>query len=91
MIASVVANQGHPKNTICLGLEVFGEIIIKSMGYFQEMIMTTMYYEIPTGLTMDLSANSKIIGVGLIPCSCKDVMVSKVMALIVAPRSVRVF
>ena len=54
-------------------------------------MVTTMSSRVPMGLIRDLFANSKIIGVGLIPCNCKDAMVLKFIALIVAPKSTRVF
>lgn len=43
MTTLVVANQGQPKTTGCPGLEIFGEIITKSIRYSQEATVTIVF------------------------------------------------
>lgn len=49
---------------------------MKSMGYFQEVIVTIISSKVPIGLTTDLSAISKRIGVDLSPDNYNNVIVS---------------
>ena len=64
--------------------------MIKSIGYFQEAIVTTTSSRVPIGLMTDLSAISKMMGAGLSPGNYNYVIVSYVMEFISVPKSTSV-
>ena len=62
--ASAVANQGLPRINGCPPSYDFGCNTKKSAGYSHESTEMTRSSRIPLGLMVDLSANSKMVGVG---------------------------
>jgi len=90
--ALVVANQGIPKIMGCHLVGSFEWMTRKSIGYYHEAKVTMISSKVPSGITLVLSANSKIVGVGLRRgFSCNSSKVVTVITLMVAPRSMRVF
>ena len=87
MQASAVANQGLPRINGCPPNCDLGCNTKKSAGYSHESTEMTRSSRIPSGLMVDLSANSKIVGVGLRLVSPSFLTVSIVITLIAAPRS----
>ena len=87
MQASAMANQGLPRINGCPPSCDFGCNTKKSAGYSHESTEMTRSSRIPSGLMVDLSTNSKMVGVGLILVSPIFFTVSIVMTLIAAPKS----
>jgi hypothetical protein len=64
----------------------------KSIGYSHEAKVTMISSKIPSGITLVLSSNSKMVGVGLRRgCNYNCSKVVAVITLVVAPMSMRVF
>jgi hypothetical protein len=64
----------------------------KSTGYSHEAKVTMLSYKIPSSITLLLSTNFKMVGVGRRRgCNCNCSMVVAVITLMVAPTSMRVF
>jgi hypothetical protein len=90
--ALVVANQGLPKMTGWTLVGSFEWMKRKSIGYSHEAKVTMISSKIPSGITLVLSASSKIVGVGLRRgCNCNFSKVVAVITLMNSPRSMRVF
>ena len=92
MKALAVANQGLPNITRCSLIRSLVWSTRKSTGYSHEAIVTVMSSNAPTGLTVLLSANSKMVGVGLrrlYNCNFCKVVID--ITLIASPKSTRVF
>ena len=64
MQASAVANKGLPRISWCPPSYDLGFKTKKSVGYSHESTETTMSSNIPSGLIVDLSASSRMVGVG---------------------------
>ena len=64
---------------------------MKFLGYSRESRNTTMSSIIPSGLTIELSASYRIVGVALNPSVFNFFIVSLVMIFIAAPRSIKAF
>ena len=64
---------------------------MKSAGYSKESKVTTMSYVIPLGVTVELFASCKIVGVALNPSIFSFFIVSLVIILIATPRSIKAF
>jgi hypothetical protein len=87
-----MANQGLPKITgwPCVGY--FDWMQINSIGYSHEAKVTMISSKILSGITLVLSVNYKMVRVGLkrgFNCNSSKVVI--VIALMVSPRSMRVF
>ena len=88
----VVANQGLPKITGWPLVVSFEWMTRKSTGYSHEAKLTMISSKIPSSITLVLSANSKMVGVGQRRgCKCNCSKVVAVITLMVSPRSMRVF
>ena len=91
MKASAIASHGLP-NTIGFPPDVdLGCSTNKSIGYYHESRDTISSSNTPSGLIRDRSANSSIVGVGRRLSMSNYWIVCKVMALMDAPPSMRVF
>jgi hypothetical protein len=90
--ALVVAKQGLPK---IMGWPLVGSfewMTRKSIGYSHEANVTMISSKIPSGITLALSANSKMVGVGLRRgFNYNSSKVVTVITLMATPRSMRVF
>ena len=84
-----MASQGLPKINGCPSSRVLGFIIRKSVGYSQESIETMTSRSVPSGLTIDRSANSSKVEVGSIDVMPSFWQVVVVKMLIAAPRSAK--
>jgi hypothetical protein len=90
--ALVVANQGLPIMTGGPLVGSFEWMTRKSTGYSHEAKVTMISSKIPSSITLVLSANSKMVGVGLRRgFNCNFSKVVAVITLMVAPVSMRVF
>ena len=87
MQALVVANQGLPRINGCPPSYDLGCKTNKLAGYSQESTEMMRSSKIPSGLMVDLLANSKMVGVGLRLVSPSFLIVSIVMTLIATPKS----
>ena len=88
MQASAIASQGLPRINGCPPSYDLGCKTKKSVGYCLESNELTRSSKIPSGLIVDLSASSKMVGVGLRLVSPSFHTVSMVMTLIDAPKSI---
>ena len=91
MKASVVANHGLQIIKGWPPKFAFFYKIKKSTGYSHESKETMISSNIPSGITLDLSANSKIVVVDLMLFKSKCYIVSVVITFILAPKSINVF
>jgi hypothetical protein len=90
--ALVVANQGLPKITRWPLVGSFEWMTKTSTGYSYEAKVTMTSSKISSCITLILSANSKMVGVGLRRgCNYNFSKVVVVITLMAAPRSMRVF
>ena len=64
---------------------------MKAAGYSRESRVTTMFSIIPSGVTVELFASCRIVGVALNPSIFNFFIVSLVMIFIAAPRSIKEF
>jgi hypothetical protein len=90
--ALVVANQGLPKIIVLPLVGSFDWMTRNSTRYSHEANVTMISSKIPSGITLVLSPNSKMVGVVLrrgFNCNFSKVVV--VITLMVSPRSMRVF
>jgi hypothetical protein len=88
MKASTVANHGRPRIRGWPPRLVLGCKMTKSVGYSHESTKMTKSSITPSGLMVEQSTNSKIVGVGQ-TCilSCNNYVVSIGIILISAPKS----
>ena len=91
MQASVVANQGLPRISGCPPSYELGCKTKKSTRYSHESTETMRSSKIPSGLIVDLSASSRMVGVGRRLVSPSFRTISMVITLIAAPRSTNTF
>jgi hypothetical protein len=88
MKASAIANHGHPRIRGWPPRWDLGCKMTKSAGYSHESTEMTKSSITPSGLMVERSTNSRIVGVGHIcVLSCNKYIVSIGMMLIVAPKS----
>ena len=87
MQASVVAIQGLPRISGCPPSYDLGCKTKKSAGYSHESTEATRSSNIPSGLIVDLSTSSRMVGVGRILVSPSFRTISMVIMLIAAPIS----
>ena len=91
MQAYVVANQGLPKINGCPPNCDLGCKTKKLVGYSHESTKMMRSSNIPSGLIVDLSSSSKMVGIGRILVSPSFHTVSMVIKLIAAPKSTSTF
>jgi hypothetical protein len=91
MYASSVAIHGLPSINGCPSSPLLGLMIRKSTRYSQELTEMVISCNVPTGRTIDRSANCNIIAVGLKESKPRVLQVSIVRMLIAAPKSTSVF
>lgn len=90
--AFAMASQGLPKITGWPRAGSFEWMTRKSTGYSHEAKVTMTSSKIPSGITLILSTNSKMVGVGRRRgCNYNCSKVVAVITLMAAPRSMRVF
>jgi hypothetical protein len=90
--ALAMAYQGVPKITRWPLVGSFEWITRKSTGYSHEDKVTMIPSKIPSGITLVLSANSKMVGVGLRRgFNCNSSKVLMFITYMDAHRSMRVF
>jgi hypothetical protein len=88
MKVSTVANHGRPRIRGWPPRLDLGCNMTKSIGYSHESIEITKSSITPSGLMVERSTNSRIVGVGQICVpSCSNCVVSIGMMLISAPKS----
>ena len=91
MHASAVANQGLPKINGYPPRVPLGDSTTKSKQKSKESKVTMISSIIPSGLTVELSANWSIVGVSINPIILSLNKTSLVMVLIDAPKSIKTF
>jgi len=91
MYAYVIYSHGHRNINGCPLSLLLGLITRKSARYSQESTDIVMSYNVPTGLTVDLSTSSNIIEVGSKEVIPKTLQVSMVRMLMATPKSTSVF
>ena len=90
MYAFVVASHGLPSINGCPSRPPFGLMMSKSVGYSQESTEMDISCNVPTGRTIDRSANYNIIVVGSKELKPRVLQVSIVRMLMVSPKSTSV-
>jgi hypothetical protein len=91
MYASVVSSHIRPSINGSPSSLLLRLITRKSFGYSQESREITIYCNVPTSLTTNLSANSNIIEVVLKEVIPRTLQVLMVRMLMAAPKSTSVF
>jgi len=91
MKASVVANHGLRRITERPSMLVLGWINRKYTGYLQKSKVTSVSSRTPTGLTLNLSKSSSIMGVGQRVFKCNVSMVKMVMIFIASLKLIKYF
>jgi len=86
-----MANHGLPKIRGFPPKFVFGCKMRKSARYSHESKETIISSSIPSGTTLDLSANSRTIEVDLMLFKCRYFIVSIVITFITPPKSISIF